>query len=430
MDHLTIEKSSGIQGTITVPGDKSISHRAVILGAIADGTTKIQGFLRAEDTLNTLKAFLKMGVEVEDRGEEFRIRGVGLRGLKDPLEVLDLGNSGTGIRLLTGLIAGQDLFAVLTGDSYLCQRPMGRITRPLRGMGAMILGRDDGRLIPLAIQGGNLKGIEYSSPVSSAQIKSALLLAGLNAEGRTSVSEPYPSRDHTERMLRQFGVSVETEGTTVSVKGRESLKGTLIAVPGDFSSAAFFLVSALITPGSDLVIRNVGINPTRIGFLSILNRMGAKIQVDRKEEGEEPVADIYVQSSILEGTDVGSEEVPAAIDEFPVLCVAAAFADGETRISGASELRVKETDRIRAMAVNLRTLGVEVQELEDGLVVHGGVGLKGGECESFGDHRVAMSMAVAGLCCEGETRIHDIECIKTSFPGFVETLKSLSQGMR
>ncbi|MEK6775573.1 MAG: 3-phosphoshikimate 1-carboxyvinyltransferase [bacterium] len=430
MEQLTVEHSKGIRGEITVPGDKSISHRAVILGSIADGMTEVTGLLRGEDSLNTLRAFQKMGVEIKESGDRILIRGAGLRGLKEPVEVLDMGNSGTGIRLLSGLLAGQDLFAVLAGDASLGQRPMGRVTRPLRQMGAKIFGRDDGCLAPLAIQGSELHGIDYVSPVASAQVKSALLLAGLNAEGRTSVTEPSLSRDHTERMLRWFGVTVERQGTTVSVNGKERLSGSMVHVPSDFSSAAFFIVAALIVDGSDLLIRNVGINPTRTGLLAILERMGAKISLQSRDGSDEPVADIHVQTSDLKGTDVAPEEVPAAIDEFPILCVAAAVASGTTRISGASELRFKETDRIRAMTVNLQIAGVEVEELEDGLVIHGQERLNQAECNSFGDHRVAMAMAVAGLRSGSGITILDTGCIRTSFPGFEEILKGVNRGRK
>lgn len=425
-ESIAIETSRGVRGTLSVPGDKSISHRAVIFGSIAEGRTEVQGLLRGEDTLNTLQALVKMGVQVEDRGDSVLIQGVGLRGLKEPGGVLDLGNSGTGMRLLAGLLAGQDLFAVLTGDAYLCQRPMGRVVRPLREMGARILGRDSGRLAPLAIQGGDLQGIAYTSPVASAQVKTALLLAGLNAEGHMSVSEPCLSRDHTERMLRHFAYPLKQEGLCVSLKGGGRLQGTGVQVPGDFSSAAFFIIAGLIVEGSDLIIREVGVNPTRTGLLTILKRMGAKIRIENQQPGEEPIADLHVSSSSLKGISVGADDVPAAIDEFPIFCVAAALADGETRIQGASELRVKETDRIRAMAVNLRTLGADVEELEDGMVIRGRETLAGGECDSFGDHRVAMAMIVAGLRCQGPTMVHDTACIRTSFPGFMKTLKSVN----
>jgi 3-phosphoshikimate 1-carboxyvinyltransferase len=428
MQNARINKSQGLKGEVRIPGDKSISHRAVIFGSIAEGATEVRGFLRGEDTLNTLKAFVQMGVKIREERDVLLIRGVGHRGLQEPLDVLDMGNSGTGMRLLAGLLAGQAFFSVMTGDTYLLQRPMGRITRPLREMGAVILGREDGRLAPLAIAGGGLRRIEYESPVSSAQVKSAILLAGLHAEGITSVLEPYPSRDHTERMLRQFGCRVGQEGCKVSIEGGQRLSGRKIQVPADFSSAAFFIVAGLLVEGSDIIIRDVGINPTRTGLLTILKRMGAEIHLTRKTDGDEPLADIRVQRSRLRGTAVTSEEVPAAIDEFPILCVAAALAEGETRITGASELRVKETDRIRALAVNLKTLGAPVEELEDGLVIQGAPALKGGKCNSFGDHRVAMAMAVAGLCCEDGVLIEDTDCVRTSFPGFWETLDKVNRG--
>jgi 3-phosphoshikimate 1-carboxyvinyltransferase len=425
MEHLIVKKSKGLQGEVRVPGDKSISHRAVIFGSIAEGETEIHGLLRGEDSLNTLRAFMKMGVEIDDQGATVRIAGTGLGGLQEPKDVLDLGNSGTGMRLLAGLLAGRDFFSVLTGDVYLCRRPMGRITRPLRNMGASILGRDDARLAPLAIQGGGLQGMEYLSPVSSAQVKSSILLAGLSASGRTTVIEPVLSRDHTERMLRRFGYEVEQEGNRVSLTGGGRLCGCSIKVPSDFSSAAFFIVAALIVKGSGLLIRDVGINPTRAGLLPILERMGAEVHVEETVAGEEPVADIRVCSTILEGTNVEPEEVPGAIDEFPILCVAAAFAEGETRITGAAELRVKETDRIHAMVENLRSIGAEVEELEDGMIIRGQKSLRGGVCNSFGDHRVAMSMAVAGLRCREGVKIEDTQCIGTSFPGFREILKGV-----
>jgi 3-phosphoshikimate 1-carboxyvinyltransferase len=428
MEQLSVKPSKGLRGEITVPGDKSISHRAVILGAIAEGRTEIRGLLRGEDTLNTVKAFRQMGVAVEDGGDRLVIEGAGRRGLQEPRDLLDMGNSGTGMRLLAGLLAGQDFFSVLTGDVYLRQRPMRRVTRPLRAMGATILGRDGGRFAPLAIRGGHLAGIDHISPVSSAQVKSAVLLAGLHAQGgRTSVTEPYPSRDHTERMLRQFGGRIETVGTTVTVDGGQRLSGCAIDVPADFSSAAFFAVAALIVKGSDLHLRGVGVNPTRTGLLPILQRMGARIEVAPRGEGEEPIADLHVVSSPLRGTTVTPDEVPAAIDEFPILCVAAAFAQGETTIAGASELRVKETDRIRAMRENLQAVGADVSEREDGLVIRGGTPLRGARCNSFGDHRIVMAMAVAGLCGAGETVIEDTACIGTSFPGFRKILESVNR---
>lgn len=427
MEKATVKKSKGLSGEITVPGDKSISHRAVLMGAIAEGITEVRGFLRGEDTLNTLKACRRMGVAVEEAGDDLTIHGVGLQGLQEPQDVLDLGNSGTGMRLLAGLLAGQNFFSVMTGDSYLRQRPMARITRPLREMGARIMGRDDARLAPLAIQGGGLSPMVYHSPVSSAQVKSAILLAGLCTEGTTTVIEPCPSRDHTERMFRQFGCPVAQEGTTVSIDGGRRLAGREIQVPGDFSSAAFFIVAALCVPGSEILVHNVGTNPTRTGLLTILKRMGADIRVSAKVNGDEPLADIQIAASRLQGTEVSADEVPTTIDEFPILCVAAALAEGETRITGAAELRVKETDRIRAMTFNLTAVGAEVEELDDGLMIQGRETLKGGRCKSFGDHRIAMAMAVAGLCCSKGTTIEDTGCIGTSFPGFWETLDEVNR---
>ncbi len=427
MNRLIVKKSGPLKGELRVPGDKSISHRAVILGSIAEGETEIRGLLRGEDSLNTLRAFRKMGVAIRDEGERIIIQGAGLSGLQEPEGVLDMGNSGTGMRLLVGLLAGRDFFAVLTGDEYLRRRPMERVTRPLRMMGASILGREDARLAPLAIRGGGLRGMEHVSPVSSAQVKSSLLFAGLSASGRTSVTEPTLSRDHTERMLRQFGYVVEREGTTVSVQGGGALSACSVDIPADFSSAAFFLVAASLIEGSQVVLRDVGINPTRVGLLKILQRMGSGIRVDRKEGGEEPTADLFVRGGDLAGTTVLPDEVPSTIDEFPILCVAAAFARGETKISGAAELRVKETDRIRAMVENLRAVGAEVEEYDDGLAIRGRDTLRGGLCKSFGDHRVAMSMAVAGLRCDRGTTIEDVSCIQTSFPGFRESLQRVSR---
>ena len=422
---IRVRPCRGLRGRIKVPGDKSISHRAVLLGSVAEGVTEVHGFLRAEDTLNTLGACRELGVAVEEEGDRLRIRGRGLRGLKEPVGVLDLGNAGTGIRLLAGLLAGQDLFAVLTGDAYLRRRPMGRITRPLTAMGASILGRDRGRLAPLAVQGGRLRGMEHASPVASAQVKSALLLAGLNAEGTTVVTEPHPSRDHTERMLRGLGYDVRAEAGRVSLEGGGRLRGASVRVPGDFSSAAFFLVAAMIVEGSEVEVLGVGVNPTRTGLLAILDRMGGGVDVEPVEEDPEPVADLAAVSARLRGTSVEGAEVPAAIDEFPILCVAAALAQGETRIRGAEELRVKETDRIRAMARNLAAVGGDVEERPDGLVIRGVERLRGGRVESFGDHRVAMAMAVAGCCSREGVTVEGTGCVATSFPGFVETLRSL-----
>lgn len=423
MQSYTVQKANGLRGEIRVPGDKSISHRSIMFGSIAEGTTRVSGFLRGEDALATLEAFRAMGVRIEDDGETVTIEGKGLHGLSEPTDVLDCGNSGTSMRLLTGLLAGQSFFSVLSGDKYLRARPMKRVVGPLSRMGARILGRDGGEKAPLAIQGSKLKGIEYDSPVSSAQVKSAIMLAGLYAEGETVVREPHLSRDHSERMLRAFGAKVESFEGGVRVFGGPQLKGRDIVVPGDISSAAFFMVAASVVPGSELLIKGVGINPTRTGIIDILKGMGADLELlNQRDETGEPVADILVRSAKLKAMEISGEVVPRAIDEFPAICVAASLAEGNTVIKGAAELRVKETDRIAAMADNLRRAGVEVVETADGMEIAGVAALKACAADSFGDHRIAMSMTVAGLTAEGETSVSDVECINTSFPGFRELL--------
>ncbi|WP_129126731.1 3-phosphoshikimate 1-carboxyvinyltransferase [Geomonas oryzae] len=426
MQSYTVEPATGIRGEIRVPGDKSISHRSIMFGSIASGITRVSGFLRGEDALATLEAFRAMGVRIDDDGETVTIHGKGLHGLEEPGDVLDCGNSGTSMRLLTGLLAGQNFFSVLSGDKYLRARPMKRVVGPLSRMGARISGRAGGEKAPLAIQGGKLTGIEYDSPVSSAQVKSAIMLAGLYADGETVVREPHLSRDHSERMLRAFGARVETFEGGVRVFGGPELTGRDIVVPGDISSAAFFMVAALVVPGSELMIRGVGVNPTRTGILDILKGMGGDIELlNEREESGEPVADLLVRSSKLKAMEISGEVVPRAIDEFPSICVAAALAEGTTVVRDASELRVKETDRIAAMADNLRRAGVTVTETPDGMEITGVASLKGCAADSFGDHRIAMSMTVAGLTAEGNTTISDVECIATSFPGFRELLEGV-----
>ncbi|MGD9850492.1 MAG: 3-phosphoshikimate 1-carboxyvinyltransferase [Nitrospirales bacterium] len=411
--------SAPLRGTVTVPGDKSITHRALILGALADGSTRVTGYCQGEDCLNTLRAIRQLGVEVREIPEGLEITGKGLWGLAEPVNVLDCGNSGTGLRLLAGVLAGQRFFSVLTGDASLRSRPMARIVRPLKLMGAKISGRKGGDLAPLAIQGQELKPLVYESPVASAQIKSCVLLAGLFAEGTTIVTEPQKSRDHTERMFAYLGIPSQGNGCRIEVQGRQSFEGKPIDVPGDISAAAFFMVAATIIPGSEVLIPNVGLNPERTGILDLLLKMGADISVNspRTQSGE-PVGDLRVRASGLHGISIGSEMVPKTIDEFPILCVAAALAEGETRISGAKELRVKETDRIHAMATELRRLNVFIDEEADGMVIQGKTTLKGAVCRSYGDHRVAMSLAVAGLAAEGVVSVDDVACIETSFPGF------------
>ena len=427
MNSITINPALSVTGEISVPGDKSISHRSIMMGAIANGVTVVRGFLRGEDNMATMNAFRAMGMVFDDDGETIAIHGQGLHGLKEPSDVIDCGNSGTTIRLMTGLLAGQSFFSVLTGDQYLRKRPMKRVVEPLARMGARILGRNQGSLAPLAISGGALNAIGYESPVSSAQVKSAIMLAGLYADGETSVREPSLSRDHSERMFRLFGASLEVFNNGVTVKGGVELQAQEISVPGDISSATFFLVAALITPGSELLIRNVGVNPTRTGAIDILRSMGGSIELlDERELSGEPVADLLVRSSLLKGVDIAGPVVPRAIDEFPAICVAAACAEGKTTVRDARELRVKETDRIAAMATNLRRLGVQVDECEDGMDIMGVARLAGGELESCGDHRIAMSLAVAALVAKESVTISDIDCVATSFPTFFPLLKKVA----
>lgn len=411
-----------VQGTVRVPGDKSISHRSIMLGAIAEGVTEISGFLEGEDALSTLNAFRAMGVTIDGPQDgRVRVHGVGLHGLQAPQAPLDMGNSGTSMRLLSGLIAGQRFAATLIGDESLSKRPMERVAKPLRLMGAVVETQEGGRP-PLVIKGqGKLKGIHYDLPMASAQVKSCLLLAGLYAEGETSVTEPAPTRDHTERMLGGFGYPVEQRGAaTVVVTSGGKLSATTIDVPADISSATFFMVAAAIAPGSDLTLTHVGINPTRIGVINILKAMGADLTVsNQREVGGEPVADIRVRYAPLTGIDIPEDQVPLAIDEFPALFIAAACAEGTTVLRGAEELRVKESDRIQVMADGLHTLGIDAQPTPDGIVIKGGQ-LGGGVVQSHHDHRIAMSFAIASLRANAPIRIEKCDNVATSFPNFVE----------
>ncbi|WP_372494118.1 3-phosphoshikimate 1-carboxyvinyltransferase [Fuchsiella alkaliacetigena] len=428
MMELKIKPKSGLKGQIKVPGDKSISHRSVMIGSLARGKTRISGFLTGEDCLNTLRAFQQMGVEVENFGaEEIVIKGVGLEGLSEPESVLDLGNSGTAMRLLLGILAGQDFYSVLTGDESLNQRPMARVTDPLSEMGAKIWGRDNANLAPLTVIGQQLSSFSYNSPVASAQVKSCILLAGLYAQGVTRVIEPAQSRDHTERMLEYFGAEVEVDGLEVSVKAKPKLEGQEVVVPSDISSAAFFIVAALINSDSELVLSNVGLNPTRDGLLEILTKMEADYELlEQRLVNQEPIADLKVNSSPLKAVEIGGAVIPKLIDEIPILAVAATQAEGTTVIKDAEELRVKETDRISAMVKELRKLGVEIEEREDGMIIEGPQKIKGGaECRSYGDHRIAMSLAVAALIAEEEVVIKNCDCIKTSFPNFTDLLEQI-----
>ncbi len=423
-----INYSGKLKGEIRTPSDKSISHRAIMLGSINEGKTVIKNFLRSEDCINTLKAFLELGVEIEDDGKTITVSGTGKR-LKEPFNVIDLGNSGTSIRLISGILSGQPFYSVLTGDKYLRKRPMDRIAIPLRQMGATVLGRKGGKYPPLTIIGREkLKGIEYCSPKASAQVKSAILLAGLFTDEPVTITEPAKSRDHTERMLKAFGVDVEIEGLTVRLgKNRELKKDLTINVPADISSAAFFMVGAAITPGSSLRLKEVILNPTRTGIIDVMERMGAEISIENTHEvSGEPVGDIIVSySPNLKATEIKGEEIPRLIDELPIIALLASQAEGETVITDAAELRVKESDRITSTVENLKSIGVEAEELPDGMTIKGKSKIKGGKVKSFGDHRIAMAFTIASLVSESSIEIDDVGCISTSYPGFFEDLESV-----
>jgi 3-phosphoshikimate 1-carboxyvinyltransferase len=410
-----------LQGELQVPGDKSISHRSIMFGSLADGVTEITGFLSGEDNLATLNAFRALGVNITGpESGKVTITGVGLTGLKKPTSSLDLGNSGTSMRLMSGLMAAQSFDTVLTGDKSLSTRPMLRVTKPLTEMGAVINTETDGTP-PILITGNqNLHNFEYDMPIASAQVKSCLLLAGLYSSGKTCITEPAPTRDHTERMLQGFGYKVHRENNKVCIEGGGTLTATNISVPGDISSAAFFMVGASIAKDSDLILKHVGINPTRIGVINILKLMGAKISIlNEIEVGGEPVADIRIQSSELKGIVIPEDQVPLAIDEFPVIFIAAACASGETVLTGAKELRVKESDRIQVMADGLEVLGVDAKPTDDGIIIQGGL-IKGGTVDSGGDHRIAMAFSIAGLMASGDIIINDCANVATSFPDFVD----------
>jgi 3-phosphoshikimate 1-carboxyvinyltransferase len=419
---------SCVQGAIRIPGDKSISHRALMLGAIASGETIIEGLLLGEDPRSTAACFRAMGAEISELNpDKVMVRGVGLGNLQEPEDVLNAGNSGTTIRLMLGLLAAHaDRFFTVTGDESLRSRPMSRVIKPLQQMGALIWGRNGNQNAPLAIQGQQLKPIHYHSPMASAQVKSCLLLAGLMTEGKTTVTEPALSRDHSERMLRAFGAKLEVEPETnsVTILGQPELKGQTVIVPGDISSAAFWLVAGAIVPGSELVIENVGVNPTRTGILDTLGMMGADIHLENQREAAgEPVADLRVKSSHLKGYTLEGALIPRLIDEIPILAVAACFARGRTLIKDAAELRVKESDRLAVMASELRKMGAKVSELPDGLEITGGAPLTGTDVDSYGDHRIAMSLAIAALNAQGTTTIHGAQAAAISYPEFVQTLQ-------
>ena len=430
MQNLRITPAGPLKGSFRPAPDKSLSHRALILSSLARGPMRIKNLLWGDDCLQTLRAFQALGIKIDGvETGKVTVFGQGGRGLKEPADVIDLGNSGTSMRLLLGVLAGQDFYTVVTGDDSLRSRPMRRVTKPMSQMGAKIFGRDDGNCAPLSIIGNpHLKAIRYRSPIASAQVKSAILLAGLLAEGETVVEEPFASRDHTERMLTYLGIDLKRDGLRASLFGPAEIKGEKeIIVPGDISSAAFFIVAACICPNSNLVIEDVGVNPTRCGLITALKRMGAEIELtNEREDCGEPVASISVKESNLKGIEIPPEDIPGMIDEIPILAVAASLAEGETRIRGARELRVKETDRLKALAAELSRMGARIGELPDGLIIEGPSALAGCEVNSYGDHRMAMALAVAGLVAEGKTTIQDTECIKTSFPEFEDILKRLT----
>ncbi len=419
MDRYSADKAAALKGEIVVPGDKSMTHRAIILGSMATGDSRVEGFLAADDCLRTMAAFQNLGIQIKREGNTLLIKGAGPG-------VLDLGNSGTGIRLLAGVLAGHAFFSVLTGDSSLRRRPMKRVADPLREMGAQIMGRGGSDYAPLAILGGPLKGLEYTMPIPSAQVKSALLLAGLQADGRTVIREPARSRDHTERMLKYFGVDIKGEGLSLAVQGPVRFEGCDVKIPGDLSSAAFIMVAASVVKGSEVRILGVGVNPTRTGILEILHEMGADIRTENtREMSGEPVADLVIRSSPLKGILIEGERMLRALDEFPILCVAAALAQGETIIRDAKELRVKESDRIAVMTAELTKMGCQVEEREDGVRITGKGRLQGASCDSQCDHRVALALSVAAIAAKGESVVRNTECIETSFPGFFALMESL-----
>lgn len=424
---MEIKKLTNLHGEITVPGDKSISHRAVMFGSLAKGTTRITHFLEGADCLSTISCFRKMGIDIENNNGEILVHGKGLRGLSSPTDILDVGNSGTTTRLISGILAGQNFVSELTGDDSIQSRPMKRIMTPLLSMGADITSIKGNNCVPLRIAGHPLKAIHYDSPVASAQVKSCVLLAGMYSDGVTSVTEPVLSRNHTEIMLNYFGAQVTSEGTTASIVPEPSLHAREITVPGDISSAAYFIAAGLLVPGSEILLKNVGINPTRDGLLRVCKDMGADITMLNVNMDGEPTANLLVRTSSLHGTTVGGEIIPTLIDEIPMIAVMAAFAEGTTIIKDAKELKVKESDRILVMAENLSRMGADITPTDDGMIIHGGKPLHGAVIDSYLDHRVAMSFAIAGLLCDGPLSIKGGDCVKISYPEFYEDLYRLGE---
>ena len=422
---MEIKKQTNLKGTLTVPGDKSISHRAVMFGSLARGTTRISHFLEGADCLSTISCFRKMGIEIDRNKDEILVHGRGLHGLTAPTEILDVGNSGTTTRLISGILAGQTFTSELDGDDSIRTRPMKRIMTPLATMGADITSRLDNGCAPLIIHGRPLHAAHYDSPVASAQVKSCVLLAGMYADGITSVTEPFLSRNHTEIMLNYFGAEITSEGTTASIRPEPVLEGRDIQVPGDISSAAYFIAAGLLTPGSEILLKNVGINPTRAGIIKVCMDMGADITLLNESTEGEPTADLLIRTSSLKGTTIEGSIIPTLIDEIPMLAVMAAFAEGTTIIRDAQELKVKESDRIAVMVDNLRRMGADIEGTDDGMIIHGGRPLHGAVIDSHLDHRIAMSFAVAGTICDGTVEILNGECVNISYPEFYHDLYSL-----
>lgn len=423
---MIFSRSRKLSGQVTVPGDKSISHRSVMFGSIAEGVTEIHGFLQGADCLSTISCFSRMGISIENQGDTVLVHGKGLHGLTAPTDILDCGNSGTTTRLISGILSAQNFDVTLTGDESIQKRPMRRIIHPLAEMGARIESVRGNDCAPLHITGSSLHGISYHSPVASAQVKSSILLAGLYAEGETRVTEPYVSRNHSELMLRSFGADVRTEGTTAILTPVRELYGQKLLIPGDISSAAFFIAAALIVPGSEVLIKNVGINPTRDGILRVCRSMNADITLlNQKDGGGEPTADLLVRSSTLKGTVIEGEIIPTLIDELPVIAAMACFAEGNTIIRDAAELKVKESNRIAVMTENLTAMGADVTETEDGMIIRGGKPLHGAVIDSKKDHRIAMTFAVTALAADGKTEILDADCVNISYPGFYGDLERL-----
>lgn len=424
----TFTKTNNLRGEIEIPGDKSISHRSVMLGSLAKGTTEVEHFLNAADCNSTIKCFKAMGIDVEKINEErILIHGKGLHGLTEPEQALDVGNSGTTIRLLSGILSAQNFNTRISGDDSICRRPMGRIIKPLSMMGADIKSKEDNDCAPLYINGKSLTGIHYESPIASAQVKSAILFAGMYADGETSVNEPYISRNHSEKMISYFGGNIRQEDTKCIITPYPKLEGRKVIVPGDISSAAYFMIAALITEGSEVLVKNVGINPTRDGLIDVIKQMGGDIEVLNYRDEMEPCADILCKSSNLKGITIGGSIIPRLIDEIPIIAVMACFAEGTTIIKDAQELKVKESNRIDVMVENLQRMGADITSTDDGMIINGGKPLKGTVLGSRHDHRIAMSFAIAGLASEGKTEIVGSECVNISYPNFYHDLESLMQ---